>query len=748
MMTRPISESMGTTGPRWPVAAVAAAHAALSLALAPDWLFTKYPDAARALAQGFAASQRAGDFSPAYLALHALLSPQAVHVAQVLLGAGAVLAVGLACQRALGLAAGLAGALALALTSSWVTYEAVLEPDLFIGALHALVLWLVALAPTRASRAAALAALVVSACLRPVGLAVAAAVPWASGWSRKAVVGALLVVALGFAGVSQLLAHAAVGAWAAPMSPGAVLHMGHRPEFTPFGGQSPFALKMLERQHGRYEMHELYRTFAAASASADGAVSQEAYWGVEVLRLAQAYPGRWLAHLFWKAVLFALGPTGHDTTEARLLDARLGGLGLPGDRWLFTLGTVGLLAALFDAHRRRAVAGAAALAVAICAVTVVFYGTSRYRIAAAPALASGVAALVQLALAARRAPRQLVGPLAVAAAVGALAFGAPPVQAAVTWSRRGLDSSLRAPELQRQLAAGHFADAARTLSEMQAAQPMVLRQVNARGLDFEASKLARASGAISAERYGDGGPRERLVLVALGARAGGCEAMASEAQALTAEGVSFATYDQLLEPSLEVARCFLAGGDRARAAPFIAAASDANPGTLTALAARVASDEATGAVPSPFRSELERLHDRLSASLALAEWEVLVGDHARALASTRVLREALPDFGLARYWEARALALAGRDDEARASLAAALGAFPGHPFPVVPLERLSTGGPPFLRAELLVRRGQLAGAREVVAALPDGAGGRAEWLAALDASQLPPPPSEALLRSP
>ncbi|MBX7098205.1 MAG: hypothetical protein K1X89_10875 [Myxococcaceae bacterium] len=739
---------MGTTGPRWPVAVVAAAHAALSVVLAPDWLFTKYPDAARALEQGFAASQRAGDFSPAYLALHALLSPQAVHWAQVMLGAAAVLAVGLACQRALGLAAGLAGALALGLTSSWVTYEAMLEPDLAIGALHALVLWWLALEPTRRSRAAALLSLLASACLRPVGLVVAAAVPWAAGWSRKAVVGALVVVALGFVAVSQLLAHAAVGAWAAPMSPGAVLHMGHRPEFTPFGGQSPFALKMLERQHGRYEMHELYRTFAAASASADGAVSQEAYWGVEVLRLAQAYPGRWLAHLFWKAVLFALGPPGHDTTEARLLDARLNGLWLPGDRWLFTLGTVGLLAALFDARRRRAVAGAAALAVAICAVTVVFYGTSRYRIAAAPGLAFGVAALVHLALAARRAPRQLAGPLAVAAAVGALAFGAGPVQAAATWSRRGLESSQRAPQLQRELAAGHFADAAKTLGEMLASQPMVLRQVNTRGLDFEAPELARTAGAVSAERFGDAGALERLVLVALGARAGAREAMAGEARALTASGVSFATYDQLLEPSLEVARCFLAAGDAARAAPLIAAASEAQPGTLPALAARVASGEAAGTAPSPFRAELERLHDRLSASLALAEWEVLVGDHARALGSTRVLRDAVPDFALARYWEARALALAGRDDEARASLAAAFGAFPGHPFPVQPLERLSGSGPPFLRAEILVRRGQLSGAREVIAALEDGAAGKAEWLAALGANQLPPPPSEALLRSP
>ena len=52
--------------------------------------------------------------------------------------------------------------------------------------------------------------------------------------------------------VSQVLARVAQGTWAAPMSPGAVAHMGHRPESTGLGGQSPFAGAQFEVAQARH----------------------------------------------------------------------------------------------------------------------------------------------------------------------------------------------------------------------------------------------------------------------------------------------------------------------------------------------------------------------------------------------------------------------------------------------------------------------------------------------------------------
>ncbi|HET9553805.1 MAG TPA: hypothetical protein VFP50_12620, partial [Anaeromyxobacteraceae bacterium] len=94
--------------------ALAALHAAASLALSPGWRFAKYPALAAALARGDLSPDEAADASPAYLLLALLLGPAGLRWLQALAGAAAVVLVHEVARRARGPLAGWVAAAALA----------------------------------------------------------------------------------------------------------------------------------------------------------------------------------------------------------------------------------------------------------------------------------------------------------------------------------------------------------------------------------------------------------------------------------------------------------------------------------------------------------------------------------------------------------------------------------------------------------------------------------------------------------
>lgn len=734
--------------------ALAAAHAAASLALSPGGRFEKYPELAGALARGALAPDEAADASPAYLLLTLLLGPAPLRWLQALAGAAAVVLVHGVARRARGPAAGWVAAVALAAAQPWLVYGAVLEPDLLIGALGlAAVAALAAFDPARLAPALlAGAALGLATALRPTGaLLTLLALAWLASRARGAAAapGARpprvhLAALLAASALAALLPAAALGLRTgqdprATMSAGQVFHQGHRPEGSGLGATFPVLLKLVEAQQPEGparrpdEAHALYRRLASAAAGEPlAAPAAERYWIGEALAFAREEPAAFLRQLGRKLVFLAAAP-GLDADVPDAVEPLLASrpFTLP-QGWLALGGLAGLLLGL----GRRGPARLLALPLlAYAAAGTLFYVQGRYAVTVAPALCALAGVAAAALWEARREPRRL-------AARGALAL-VPLLLLApgfVRSERRLLERQLLVPvassaePLRR---AGRQDEAVARYVEEQAAFPDEVLPLSRHGygLDADAPALALRAAERARQRFGDERPADAYLLAVLYAAGARCDLALPLADRAAAAGFHGAVGDAALDPDLLASDCLLATGRPGEALARIRASLDRWPGTLDGLARAVAAGAARGDPGlDRWEAELFLLHDPASARYALSRARRRWGDAARALDEAARLAALLPEAApLAAHERALALLDLGRPREALAAEAPAL-AVRGYlagtrrfdaPFRALVAERPESRTVALVALAYWSRRGDLDEVRALLARHPGLAAGAA-----------------------
>ncbi|MFT3917378.1 MAG: hypothetical protein QM704_25820 [Anaeromyxobacteraceae bacterium] len=679
------------------VLALAIASTAASLLAHPAWLFAKYPNLASGLVAGVLSPEQAADASPLYLLLHLLVEPGIARVGQALAAGVSVVAVFAVARAAAGPSAGLVAAGLLAFAQPWLLHAAVLEPDLFIGALHACAAALLLAGRPGPRRVVAAGALLgLSAALRPTGLAVGlAAAAWlaARGVPRLrpasrsharderpsgsrvraplALAGALALAAAAPPAALHLLVRQPV---TATMSWGPVFFMGHRPEGTGFGGRYPTLLKLVEAEalgrpdHPPDAAHGLFRRFAAADTGAGplSPVQADRYWLEKGLAFAREEPAAFLRGL-GRTLLASVAARGDDSDVPEVRAAAAGrARGVPG-RWIVLLGLGGLAVAL--AARRRIGLLVAWVVAAELAFAATYFQT-RYALAVLPAwCALAAVGLATVAAGLRRAVRAEGGrarPLAGALALAL--FGAAPLALARLPGVRQEDRLAErlaalpvrsaVPELRR---AGRFLEAQAALADEQAAFPDHVWPTSPRGWALgvdEPAEAARAAERARA-RFGAGDPVDAYLLAVLEVAAGRYEAALPLADRAAAAGFAASLDDAALDPDLLAADCLVALGRREEARARVERSLARRPGTLDGLARAAAAGSET------HRAQLLRLHDGASARWALARARARWGDLEGCVEDAGWLVAHLPEAApFAQFERARCLAGLGRGGEA------------------------------------------------------------------------------------
>ncbi|HSP79220.1 MAG TPA: glycosyltransferase family 39 protein, partial [Myxococcaceae bacterium] len=594
-------------------------HMALGMGLFGGWMFAKYPQAARLLAEGRLGGEMGGDFSPFYLLLNVALSPEPLRVVQSLLGCVGVVSVFIIGAKGFGRVAGYVGAVLYALALPGLLYEATLEPDLAITVLDvAAVAVLVASRPRENAwgAAGAGALLGLSAAFRPTALLLLVLVAgwllvrgWRSGtWrGRLGPAGAVLAAGVVCALAPTLVVRAVAGSeLGATMSAGAVIHMGNRPEGTGLGTQPPLLLKLLEHQQRSEDnpdsAHALYRRFARADEGEGLSPTEtELYWMKKTAAFAWHEPWAYARLLGRKLLFLLVGPEGYDLVEVRRAAEQAEGWPLPTAPMLGLLGTLGLAVVLL---RRRAEPWTLLAFVSLAAVSLLFYVVSRYRLTTVPVWCVWAGFLVSSMGEALREHRARLALGVATLGVALLFLGSTAVRRSERSLARTAAASVEGAEYGRQLAAGRLDEAMRTFVDIRAAAPFttVLRDV--RGIPFELPELAVESGQRSAERFGAETETDSFYLARLAMLAGQCEVALPTFQQLGEAGFRLAIFDHLLDPNLLAAECLLEQGQREAAREAALESVERYPGTAEGLAEVIAATEALGG------SEEER-----------AEWE-------------------------------------------------------------------------------------------------------------------------------
>ncbi len=666
------------------------AHVVVALALLPDWLFSKYPDAALLLRSGKLAAEEGADFSPFYLLLNATLAPQVLRVLQTLAGASAIAAVFFWWDHKGQPWRGLLGAALLSLCAALPAYEATLEPDVWIAVLA---IWtlvvLEAARPDRTSGAVFLGILGgVALALRPSNalwfLAALAVFCRRAHFSRQ-----VLVRAAASAGVAAVLFFASSAAVrgsldrnaSATMSVGTVIHMGNRPESPGLGAHPSRFTKLLElqlRSAARPDYaHALYRRIARAAEGEDASAARaESYWLRQTLQYVAKEPLAFARLQGRKLVFFFFGPDGHDLAEVRRAELKLAPLPLLRTEWLLLLG----VAAAVFALRRPGLGVAMAFAASFVAMGCVFYVVARYRLAVVP-LACLLAASALPAREALKAPRTWA-PFALAVLL-LCGTALPLVSGAREVLARAQAASAAGAKLDTARRAADPSGVAAAWVELQAAQPFAAWVRDLREVPFEDPALATQAGQRALEQWGAETGASLTFAAELAARAGRCDGALSAARAAAETGFRWSIFDGLVDPLLIAARCELAAGRGAQALADARESLSRTPGTLDGLAAAVALSPEPD---EPRRGELFTLHDPPSAQYALARWSNDAGKAAQGLAAADAVLALIPESAAARYERARALALAGRSEEALAELDQALLRDPWRGWPMRPFD--------------------------------------------------------------
>jgi len=683
------------------VAAGTVVHLVVGLTLLPQWMFSKYPDFARLLAQGRLRPEEGADVSPLYLLLNLAVSPGAVRVLQSILGALTVPLVFLVARRLFGPLAGWVALVLTAAAAPLMLYEATLEPDLLIlvANLGALTLLVVG-SPRERPRSAWLAGAVLglSSALRPSNLAVLGmAVLWLAwitrGLGRRRVVtaagGALACGALMLV-VPMGLVRLSVGQQlAATMSVGEMLHICNRPEGNGIGYQSPALVKLLEQQERSADrpdpFHAIYRRFARAAVGPQiSPVACEQYWVERTAAFVTHEPTAWLRLVGAKALVFFAGPDAHDVAEVREAEQALPVPPLVPFRFITAVGLAGLAACLL---RRRAVGMLGPYLLALVAVSLVFCVTSRYALMVLPiwcALAGGYVAGIRED---QRQPRLLLRS-AVALLVPLAIALAPPLRSSTRVIERGAIAGTAASELQRALRAGRIADARRAFVRAQAAQPLVRLSRDLSRVPFEDPALARASADESARAFGTVAGADAYFQARLLGHAGDCGAALPLADRASDRGFFAAVWDVSLDPDLLAAECLLGAGDRTGARTRVERSLQRHPGTLSGLAWAAAADRSAGRRNGPAERELHALHDPLSAGYAFGQALLAWGDPVDGLEEADRVLTSLPEAGVVLHLRARALLALGRRPAALDAYGKALEAFPAHGHETRPFDSL------------------------------------------------------------
>ncbi len=656
-------------------------------------MFSKYPDAARLLAEGKLRAEEGADFSPLYLLLNVAFAPGTLRWLQSLSGAVALVAVYLLARALFGRPAAAISSTLFGFAVPVLLNEATLEPDVWVMALNAGAIALLVNGsrfPLRFHLGAG-AALGLSIAARPSTLLfLILALGWSYGMRRKqaaarAWLAPMILAAAAFALslVPALALRAVVGqSLGATMSAGAVLHHGNRPEGTGVGAQPPLLIKLLELQLRSADnpdpVHALYRRFARAEANADLSAAQtEQFWIRKVVAFATREPLTFAGLLIRKLEFFVFGPDAHDLVDVRLAATRLDRMPLVSTQWLGLLGVVAL--GLLLAARRPAGLLGLYLSSTI-ALALGFYVVSRYRVATVPVWCALIGGLGGAALEAARSPRRLAIGGAVVAAAALVAWTSSTVADATRMLERGAAAGELSDALRQDRSTGALNAATRTFVRMQGAQPYVLLTRDLRGIPFETPAVAAASARYALETFGDRNSTDAFLAAVLRARAGECGQVLPELDRLAGAGFRAAIFDLSLDPSLLGAQCALAANDRDAARRWVARSLAARPGTLDALALSVAGgDDAK-------KDELFALHDLLSARFALAKARLAFADAAGALADADAVLLHLPEAAVVHHQRALALAALGRTTEAVAAYARALELFPAHAFEGRPLD--------------------------------------------------------------
>lgn len=667
----------------WPglLVGLGALHLLAAWWLEPGWLFTKYPDAAGLVARGELPTSAAADFSPAYLFLNTVIAPQWLRWLQALVGVGAVVTVASLGRRVGGPLGGLVAGLVAAVHPTLLAYEATLEPDLFLAALHLVGFRLLVELRDAHRLTLGLAVLGLAAALRPtewlfVGAALLGVASWV--WRRRAF-GAL---GLGLAaavtlGVAPALWQRTLGAQtSSTMSLGPSLYVGQRPEQNGLGSSAPSALKAWELQYlssNRPDYaHELFRQVARLATGATSGPAVERYWLDLAFSFARRHPGAFVHNLTRKVRGFFAGPVSHDIGDVRLLEERARGVTHLDPSLVSLLALMGLVATRF--RNRRWVWLVLAAVVMRLSLALTFVVMGRYQL---PLLVLELFALASLVRPRRRAGvRELA-----AVGLGGLLLLAwfdfhaitQPLFDAGTKGR----AALRAFTQARQAGDENAARAA--WAEAVGAQPFLLETSDLVGFQLDPA-MAHAAGARRAAMDADA-PLDRLLLAKLAVAAGECAAVASELPAL--EDTSWSVYDYPLAAwPLEV-RCALEANAPEQANAAVRSARASRPGALFVLAHTLVSEGS-----AEVEAELAELHDPVSAAWAVTQTAVERGDATLALRWSERLVTLMPDAGIAWAWRARALLLSAQRAPALEALSRAAQLAPTQVFDVQAFEPL------------------------------------------------------------
>jgi tetratricopeptide (TPR) repeat protein len=667
--------------------------------LIPHWIFAKYPHAAQLLREGKLTSERLADLSPSYLLLNTLIPPTGVRWLQAALVGVCVACTFLCARRLFGGVAAWVAATLTALCAPLFLYEATLEPEVLLCAFSLSGLTLLVLARD-AARTGLLSLgagtlLGLASAARPTGLlflAIAAAAlgiraAWHRGRSEWHAAGLLVLGGLVGVGMPMAPLRLMLGSQlGSTMSFGAVLQMGNRPESTGLGAQPPALLKLLELQTNSPDApdqpHVLYRRFARAALGENAsATATQLYWIRKTIAFVRYEPWAYI-NLLGRKLCFLLFTDGaHDLLEVREAEQKLSRLPLLPSSWLTILGLVGMLLSLTLGAR---LSWIWLYLLSNAAVALSFYVTSRYCLSMYPAWAVLGATWV-LPLTKRRRHPMALGLSVATALVLILARLYLPI---LGDSRRVLlranESRAQSAAMNREMAAGRFAEATEYFKRAYAAAPFMLLLRNVRGIPFESPPLADESGRMSVEKFGFDSHADLYFALVLAVAGGHCD---SAWTGLLANDFRWALFDISMDPAVLAAKCLVRAGDSSGAWSALQLALRIRPGTHEALALSVAGAEALGMADAQrLRSELFAVHDPLTAQEALARAYLIWGNAKASLAMAEAVASVLPESAIAQYDRARALLAVDRSEEALDAYARALELFPAHAFETRPFE--------------------------------------------------------------
>jgi hypothetical protein len=437
-------------------------------------------------------------------------------------------------------------------------------------------------------------------------------------------------------------------------------------------------VKISERQQGLEgglpdAAHAIYRRFARLDRGEESTLADvQGYWAEKSWAFASLEPGAFAKGLGRKLLFLLAGSEYHDVEDVRLQSERLGRLPLVRYRWLIWFGLAGLLLA---AWRRRMPwwlwgywgAGVAGL--------VFFSVTSRYAMVFLPSVVLFAGFLVRECIRVRE------WKAGIPVALSLVLAGVPSFAPAVRWDSRVQERVLGAHDhLDRLL--GPRGDMSATIASYTAALayfPFLPSILDTRGIPFEDPEVVVAA-ARASENLGVTSPPDVYLQAVLWQDAGDCGRALPLARRAGDAGFFMADYSRSLDPHLLVAECLLTEGDRVGAMDAVLASLDARPATADGLAMAIAGSQVSGGSVADlpgWEERLSRIHDPLSADLALVRSYARWGDTDQALQIARRLQDRLRGSAVVDYQAATLLADVGHAAEAFAALQRARLAFPG-----------------------------------------------------------------------